>query len=156
MWTFRKEGEYWTLGIGGRVFPLRDAKGLAYLAHLLRYPGRELHVLNLAAGISDSSSGGDTERMPRGGEDLQKAGIHVGRLGDAGEVVDDQAKRAYRCRLAELRQESIESNSKRARLSRRRKRSSRRITGSNSFTSWDAACSLPFLTRSMSSLNENS
>ena len=71
--TFRKEGEYWTLGIGGRVFPLRDAKGLAYLAHILPYPGWEVHVVDLAAGISDSSSGGDTERMPRGGQDLQKA-----------------------------------------------------------------------------------
>ena len=47
--------------------------------------------------------------MPQGGEDLQKAGIHVGRLGDAGELVDDQAKRAYRRRLAELRQELDEA-----------------------------------------------
>ena len=109
MWTFRKGGEYWTLGIDGRVFQLRDAKGLAYVAHLLRYPGTEFHVLDLAAGISDTSGGDDTERMPQGGEDLQKAGIHVGRLGDAGEVVDDQAKRAYRRRLAELRQELDEA-----------------------------------------------
>jgi hypothetical protein len=107
--TFRQEGEYWALGIGGRVFRLKDTKGLAYLAHLLRYPTTEFHVLDLAAGISDSSGEGDTERMPQGGEDLQKAGIHVGRLGDAGELVDDQAKRAYRRRLAELRQELDEA-----------------------------------------------
>ena len=107
--TFRQEGEYWALGIGGKVFRLKDTKGLAYLAHLLRYPTTEFHVLDLAAGISDSGDEGDTDRLPRSGEDLQKAGIHVGRLGDAGEVVDDQAKRAYRRRLAELRQELDEA-----------------------------------------------
>src|SRR5438105_10984583 len=35
----RKEGEYWTVGYGGRVFRLKDTKGLAYLAPLLRSSG---------------------------------------------------------------------------------------------------------------------
>jgi hypothetical protein len=33
--TFRKEGEYWTVGYGNTAFRLKDTKGFAYLAHLL-------------------------------------------------------------------------------------------------------------------------
>src|SRR5260370_40137222 len=49
---FRKEGEYWTLGHGDKSFRLKDTKGLGYLAHLLRHPGVEFHVLDLAGGIA--------------------------------------------------------------------------------------------------------
>ena len=47
--------------------------------------------------------------MPRGEEELEKAGIHVASLGDAGEMLDEQAKAAYRRRLAELREELEEA-----------------------------------------------
>ena len=47
--------------------------------------------------------------MPRGEEDLEKAGIHIGSLGDAGEMLDDQAKVAYRRRLSELHEELDEA-----------------------------------------------
>jgi len=33
---FCKEGEYWTIGYGANIFRLKDSKGLAYLAYLLR------------------------------------------------------------------------------------------------------------------------
>ena len=49
--VFRKEGEYWTVGYGGKSFRLKDTKGLGYLAHLLRHPAVEFHVLDLAGGI---------------------------------------------------------------------------------------------------------
>src|SRR5260370_26201943 len=58
---FRKEGEYWTVGLGGKAFRLKDTKGVAYLAHLLRYPTAEFHVLDLVAGIEFSR--GITEQM---------------------------------------------------------------------------------------------
>jgi hypothetical protein len=38
---FRKEGEFWTVGYGNSVFRLKDTKGFAFLAHLLRHPGTE-------------------------------------------------------------------------------------------------------------------
>ncbi len=47
--------------------------------------------------------------LPRGDEDLEKAGIHIGSLGDAGEMLDEQAKAAYRRRLSELREELEEA-----------------------------------------------
>jgi hypothetical protein len=47
--------------------------------------------------------------LPRGNEDLEKAGIRIGSLGDAGEMLDDTAKVAYRRRLSELREELEEA-----------------------------------------------
>src|ERR1700751_3653609 len=100
---FRKEGEYWTIGYGRKSFRLKDSKGLGYIAHLLRHPAVEFHVLDLAVGIAgrrDDDKGGQSEPgLPRGAEDLEKAGIQIGSLGDAGEMLDEQAKAAYRRRL---------------------------------------------------------
>jgi hypothetical protein len=44
---FRKEGEYWTVGYGKRAFRLKDTKGFAYLAHLLRHPETEFQGLSM-------------------------------------------------------------------------------------------------------------
>src|SRR5216684_3475334 len=110
---FRKEGEYWTLGYGDKSFRLKDTKGLGYLAHLLRHPGVEFHVLDLAGGIARQQekyeASPSTRGLPRGAEDLEEAGIHVGSLGDAGEMLDEQAKAAYKRRLSELREELEEA-----------------------------------------------
>src|SRR5229473_3332840 len=110
---FRKEGEYWTLGYGDKSFRLKDTKGLGYLAHLLRHPGVEFHVLDLAGGIARQQekyeASPSTHGLPRGAEDLEKTGIHIGSLGDAGEMLDEQAKAAYKRRLSELREELEEA-----------------------------------------------
>src|ERR1700726_4638101 len=107
--VFCKEGEYWTIGYGGNAFRLKDTKGLGYLAHLLRHPAVEFHVLDLFGGIASQHEEDENNRgahgLPRGGEDLEKAGIHNTGLGDAGEMLDDQAKVSYRRRLSELREE---------------------------------------------------
>src|SRR6266478_613841 len=119
--VFRKEGEYWTVGYGGISFRLKDSKGLGYLAHLLRHPSVEFHVLDLACGIAGQGDDDETSQsahgLPRGAEDLEKAGIHIGNLGDAGEMLDDQAKAAYRRRLSELREE-LEEAKQRANVER--------------------------------------
>src|SRR5216684_5967228 len=110
--VFRKEGEYWTVGDGRKSFRLKDSKGLGYLAHLLRHPWAEFHVLDLAGGIAgqrDDDAGQSEQGLPRGDEELEKAGIHIGSLGDAGEMLDEQAKVAYRRRLSELREELEEA-----------------------------------------------
>ena len=110
---FRKEGEFWTVGYGGNSFRLKDSKGLGYLAHLLRHPGVEFHVLDLVGGIASQREDDEIDKsaqgLPRGTEDLEKAGIHVTNLGDAGEMLDEQAKVAYRRRLSELREELEEA-----------------------------------------------
>jgi hypothetical protein len=110
---FRREGEYWAIGYGRKSFRLKDTKGLGYLAHLLRHPAAEFHVLDLVGGIEGQREAGETSKsgrgLPRGEEDLKKAGIHIGSLGDAGEMLDEQAKVAYRRRLSELREELEEA-----------------------------------------------
>src|ERR1700681_5030867 len=110
---FRKEGEYWTVGYSGKPVRLKDTRGLGYIAHLLRHPAVEFHVLDLVGGIAGQHDEDETsksaERLPRGDEDLEKAGIHLSGLGDAGEMLDDQAKLAYRRRLSELREELEEA-----------------------------------------------
>jgi tetratricopeptide (TPR) repeat protein len=111
--VFRKEGEYWTVGYGGQSFRLKATRGLCYLSHLLRHPGVEFHVLDLFGGIASQREDDETSQsvqgLPRGAEDLEKAGIHVTRLGDAGEMLDEQAKGAYRHRLSQLREELEEA-----------------------------------------------
>src|SRR6202046_3700264 len=105
---FTRDGEYWTVGHDGKTFRLKDSKGLGYLAHLIRHPATEFHVLDLAGGIAsqrDEDDGGQSAHgLARADEELEKAGIHIGSLGDAGEMLDEQAKRAYRRRLSELQE----------------------------------------------------
>src|SRR5580700_2869486 len=83
--VFRREGDYWTVGYGETSFRLKDAKGLAYIAHLLRHPDVSFHVLDLGGGIpaqvEKRENHQSAQHLPRGGEDLERAGIHVGGLG---------------------------------------------------------------------------
>src|SRR5262249_39004324 len=102
---FRKEGEYWTIGYGGKAFRRKNSKGLAYLAQLLRHPWTEFHALDLVSATAERS---DVEEepyrtevaLPQSAEELESAGIHIGGLGDAGELLDESAKAAYRRRLS--------------------------------------------------------
>jgi CheY-like chemotaxis protein/class 3 adenylate cyclase len=91
--VFRREGEYWTLAFAGESFRLRDAKGLRYIAHLLGHPERAFHALDLVA-LARAEPG---EPAPVSTGDLPARG-----LGDAGPVLDAQAKSAYRSRLLDL------------------------------------------------------
>ena len=106
---FRKEGEYWTIAFGQEVSRLRETKGLLYISCLLRHPGVEFHVLDLVQGAVQSAALQAQEGLPDREEDLAKAGIHVGSLGDAGEMLDHQARAAYRLRLSELREQFEEA-----------------------------------------------
>lgn len=100
--TLRREGEYWTLDVGSRAIRLRDSKGLHHVARLIQTPETQVHVLDLVTaeeGVQPSS------RPPTRADDLTTS---LG-TGDAGELLDPQAKLAYRRRLEELREELEES-----------------------------------------------
>jgi hypothetical protein len=101
----RREGEYWSIAFAGQVFRLKDVKGLHYLAYLLRNPGREFHVLDLAAAGQAVQAGG-LQVSPARDDDLRPA-----RLSDTGPVLDERAKTAYRARLRELEEELAEATS---------------------------------------------
>jgi len=101
---FRHEGDYWTIAYEGMVVRLKDSNGLRYLAQLLRHPDREFHVLDLiTAGAADQAPTG------RDAGELAHLGLQAGGLGDAGEILDPQARAAYKRRLTELREELEEA-----------------------------------------------
>lgn len=56
---FRREGEYWTVAYAGAVSRLRDAKGLYYLALLLRHPNKRFAATDLLrqAGALNGNAG---------------------------------------------------------------------------------------------------
>jgi len=91
-YTFRNEGEYWTVSYEGRMFRFKDSKGLSYLAHLLAHPNSEFRATALAAGSQLS----DDQSVPAD-------------PGDAGELLDGQAKSAYRLRIKDLTEELKEA-----------------------------------------------
>jgi hypothetical protein len=60
--TFRREGDYWTLVYEGRTVRLRDARGLHYLAPLLRTPGCQIPVQDLVRTTQSGLRRADPER----------------------------------------------------------------------------------------------
>ncbi|MBW3620445.1 MAG: hypothetical protein KY461_09385 [Actinobacteria bacterium] len=94
--VFRLEGDTRTVAFDGAEVLLHDLKGMRILARLLAEPGREFHVLDLAG------AGTDRPASPTHAE-----GLSVRSESDLGPVLDDQAREAYRRRLAEI-EEDIE------------------------------------------------
>jgi hypothetical protein len=80
----RHEGDIWTVACEGELTRIKDMRGIAHLVELIRHPGHEFHALDLG-----------------GAGDL--------RTGDAGETLDADARRAYKARLGELRDELQEA-----------------------------------------------
>lgn len=98
--VFRQDGEYWTAALGPDTVRVKDVKGMRYLHRLLGDPGREFHVLDLA-GVAG-----------RGTADARVAaanGLTVDGAGDAGPLLDTQAKAAYHRRLQALRADADEA-----------------------------------------------
>jgi hypothetical protein len=99
---FRREGDVWGMSFAGRSVRLKDSKGMRDIATLLRRPGIEVHCSELLA-ASDGSGA-----RPPSRRELAEGGLAgKGDLGD--EVIDRQARAAYRGRLIELREELEEA-----------------------------------------------
>ena len=108
---FRREGEYWSVTFAGATCRLRDNRGMRYLARLLLHPNEEIHSLQITAGDMAHSEMLQLGPLSRGAlADLVEAEEKPS-LGfsDAGEVLDPQARAAYRRRLEELQAELAES-----------------------------------------------
>jgi hypothetical protein len=86
-----REGKGWVASHAGRSVRLRDTKGLRYLAALVASPGAERHALDLVDQVEGAAPAGGVDR--RG-------------LGDAGALLDAQARTAYRHRIEQLRAEA--------------------------------------------------
>jgi hypothetical protein len=88
----RREGQHWRVGLGAQTVQLKDGRGLAYLVTLVREPGREFHVLDLAT-AGDGPAGATRQAY----------------AGDAGELLDASALAAYKRRLVDLENELEEA-----------------------------------------------
>ncbi len=103
--VFRREGEYWTIRYAGQEVHLRDAKGLQYIAYLLREPRRQFHVLDLVAAIEKHVPDATTEHTKASSEQLAEQHLRRTRPDSAGPALDAQARDQYRRRLQELPEE---------------------------------------------------
>ena len=88
--VFRRDGDFWTLVYEGGALRLKDSKGLQYIAVLLRQEGKEIHAADLASGQGVSTEGARDR-------------------GDAGEILDAQARSEYRQRVEDLEAELEEA-----------------------------------------------
>ena len=82
--ALHRSGDLWTVRFAGREARLRHLKGLDDLAALLARPGEELHCLQLAGASSVDP-------------------------GDAGPLLDGEARRAYQARVRDLQGEIDEA-----------------------------------------------
>ena len=89
--TFAANGEYWQVGFEGRTISVRHRKGFELISVLVRNPGREFFAMELA---HELATGG----LPDA-EDL-----HVAPSVET-PLLDAEAKRSYRERLREIRDE---------------------------------------------------
>ncbi|MGH2577431.1 MAG: hypothetical protein ACRDG9_06735, partial [Actinomycetota bacterium] len=108
--VFRREGEYWSIRFGRDAFRLKDSKGLRYLAQLLGSPSREFLALELVTAGLGSGTRRDAVWVDR---DRRESGLRLS-SGETGEILDPQAKAAYRRRLEELQDELEEADPERA------------------------------------------
>jgi AAA ATPase domain len=82
------EGEYFAIGTSRRILRFKATRGMQYLARLVERPDAPVHVLELVG-----------------------SGDHPDR-GDAGELLDASAFRAYRARLESLREASEDAEAR--------------------------------------------
>jgi non-specific serine/threonine protein kinase len=78
------------------VSRLKDAKGFRYMSHLLANPGKDFHVFDLTSAVE----GAHVTSVPAEAPDPNMT--TASDIGDAGALLDDKAKAAYRARLTEL------------------------------------------------------
>lgn len=94
-----KRGAFWIIRFEERESHVKDARGLEYLAALLRAPGKELHVLELTSmGVAAVTPGAAKEDA-----------LGVGSGDDP--VLDSKAIAAYRQRISDLQEEIDQAES---------------------------------------------
>lgn len=90
---FRSDGNLRSISLGGQSVTVHDLKGLRYVARLLAEPGREFHVLDLVAAESGFFHVSGEHGHEAGFSSAAATGVPV---------LDEQARTAYRRRLADV------------------------------------------------------
>jgi hypothetical protein len=98
--TLKRDEDSWLVGFAGAVTRVPDSLGLRYLDLLVRQPGRELaapELVQLAAAVGPAGTAAPADDL----HDASGTG--------ADEVLDQQARAAYRQRLTGLDEELAEA-----------------------------------------------
>ena len=95
--SLRRVGDVWTITHGRDELYLNDGRGVRLLAVLLELPGQEVHSLDLVA-IVDGTLPAPRATQPGVDQCSGRSGVQ----GGTGPRLDEQAKGAYRTRIAEL------------------------------------------------------
>jgi hypothetical protein len=98
--TLNREDDFWLVGYADARVRVPDSLGLRYLDLLVRNPGRELaaaELVRLAAATGPAGSAPNAD------------GLHEASGASAGDVLDRQARAAYRQRLSDLDEELAEA-----------------------------------------------
>ena len=103
---FQREGEYWTVAYDRLVVRLKDSKGLRQIALLLAQPGRELHATDLESMVGGTAEASAPVLKTRAAYEEVEARAD---FGDAGDLLDAEARAAYKARLDELQEEIDEA-----------------------------------------------
>jgi len=100
--TFRNRGDSWTISFAGKTSQMRDAKGLHYLAYLLRAPWTEFAAVELANTRAPNIGNSATVSL----SDIAENGIEIRPdLDGATPALDLRARAEYRQRLTDLKEE---------------------------------------------------
>jgi len=104
--VFARQGDYWTIIYHGQTARLKATRGLHWLASLLRHPGREFHVNELAAepAAVPLLAGSDLIRLREAGVEVATAHAQT-----TGPLLDVRAKTDYQHRFQDLREELEEA-----------------------------------------------
>lgn len=104
--AFRLEGDFWTVSYEGKLFRLKDLKGLRYIAHLLRHPRVEVRAVDIVAA---AIGGGPAPAPPSAGADAAASGLHTSHLEEGDEILDAEAKALFKRRMMDLEAELTEA-----------------------------------------------
>ena len=102
--VFMRQRKLWTLAFRGLTAHLNDARGLGYIAGLLRQPGQQFAVIDIFA--ANWVPRPDHSRTPVPGNlppEVAEAALSVGGAGADDPLLDAQARAAYQARYVELR-----------------------------------------------------
>jgi hypothetical protein len=98
--TLTREDGFWLVGYAEARGRVPDSLGLRYLDLLVRNPGRELTAVELVRLAAATGPAGPAPNAD---------GLHDASSASAGDVLDRQARAAYRQRLADLDEELAEA-----------------------------------------------
>jgi hypothetical protein len=106
--VFRKQGDFWEIIFEGKeVPPLKDEKGMHYIAYLLRHPNQTIHVLKLVEEVDGTPLPVDNAIFSQMSEERwAEEGLSISSLREAG----DKARVAVRNRISASRKKIQEKH----------------------------------------------